>query len=141
MRILGIDYGTKRVGIAVSDESEFLASPRETMLRSKSLDADLARLKTLIDEEGIALVVVGLPINMDGTHGPMAEEAEAFASKLQDVSGLQVEFYDERLTSAEAERVLIEADVSRSKRKDLRDSLAATLILQGFLDRRRYSDE
>jgi len=141
MRILGIDYGTKRVGIAVSDESEFLASPRETLLRSKSLDADLARLKTLIDEEGIALVVVGLPINMDGTHGPMAEEAEAFASKLQDVSGLQVEFYDERLTSAEAERVLIEADVSRSKRKDLRDSLAATLILQGFLDRRRYSDE
>ena len=141
MRILGIDYGTKRVGIAVSDESEFLASPRETLLRSKSLDADLARLKTLIDEEGIALVVVGLPINMDGTHGPMAEEAEAFASKLQDVSDLQVEFYDERLTSAEAERVLIEADVSRSKRKDLRDSLAATLILQGFLDRRRYSDE
>jgi len=137
MRILGIDYGRKRMGIAISDESEFLASPRETMIRTQSLDKDLARFRRLLEEEDVESIVVGLPLNMDGSHGPMAEEASVFASQLREMSGLQVDLFDERLTSSEAERVLIQADVSRSKRKGLRDSLAAVLILQGFLDRRR----
>ena len=125
------------MGIAISDESEFLASPRETMIRTQSLDKDLARFRRLLEEEDVESIVVGLPLNMDGSHGPMAEEASVFASQLREMSGLQVDLFDERLTSSEAERVLIQADVSRSKRKGLRDSLAAVLILQGFLDRRR----
>jgi len=141
MRILGVDYGRKRLGIAVSDESEFLASPRKTMLRSRSLDSDLTKLKKLVVDEDVKWIVVGLPLNMDGSHGPMAEEASAFAARLHAVSGLPVDLFDERLTSSEAERVLVEADVSRGQRKTLRDSLAATLILQGFLDRRRNVTE
>jgi len=141
MRILGVDYGRRRIGLAVSDEEAFLASPLETLQRSRSLDRDLDSIADQARDLGAAEIVVGLPLNMDGSKGEMALETEAFARRLQQASGLDVSMWDERLTSSEAERVLLEGDVKRADRKRLRDKLAATLILQGFLDSRSRSAE
>jgi len=140
MRVLGVDYGRRRVGLAVSDDGAILARPLETLQRSHSLDRDLRTIARQANDLGAAEIVVGLPLNMDGSKGEMALEAEAFARRLQQASGLKVSMWDERLTSAEAERVLIEGDVNRRDRKRLRDKLAATLILQGFLDGRARID-
>ena len=137
MRILGIDYGRKRIGLAVSDETETLASPLPVHRRQRTLNHDLWTLKRLISSQGIGRIVIGLPLNMNGSQGEMAHESLAFAEQLAKMTGLQVEPIDERLTSAEAERVLIKGDVSRKKRRELRDGLAAVLILQSYLDKRR----
>ena len=137
MRILGIDYGRKRIGLAVSDETETLASPLPVHRRQRTLNHDLWTLKRLISSRGIGLIVIGLPLNMDGSQGEMANEALEFAEQLGALAGLEMVPVDERLTSAEAERALIQGDVSRKKRRELRDGLAAVLILQAFLDRRR----
>ena len=137
MRILGIDYGRKRIGLAVSDETETLASPLPVHRRQRTLNHDLWTLKRLIASQGVCRLVIGLPLNMDGTQGEMAEEALAFANQLSQLTELPFEPVDERRTSAEAERVLIQGDVSRKKRRELRDGLAAVLILQSYLDRRR----
>jgi putative Holliday junction resolvase len=140
MRVLGIDYGRRRIGLALSDEAGILASPLPTLVRGRSEKRDIAALRSLIDEHGLTAVVVGLPLNMDGSHGEMAREAERFADRIRQETGLRVELFDERLTSSEAERVLLEANVSRRRRKELRDSLSAVLILQGHLDRRNSPD-
>lgn len=137
MRILGIDYGRKRIGLAVSDETETLASPLPVHRRQRTLNHDLWTLKRLIASKGIARIVIGLPLNMDGSQGEMANEALAFAEQLGAMTGVEVEPSDERRTSAEAERVLVQGDVSRKKRRELRDGLAAVLILQSYLDQRR----
>jgi putative Holliday junction resolvase len=136
MRILGIDYGRRRLGLAVSDEEGVLASPVSTY-RRRSERQDLAYLVTLVAERGIGTIVVGLPLNMDGSLGGMAEEVAVFAERLKSLTNVPVVWFDERLTTQEAERVLVEADLSRKRRRPLRDALAATLILQGFLDRRQ----
>ena len=133
MRILGIDYGKKRLGLALSDEEETLASPL-SVYRRRNLDRDLAFLTHLVDEKDVGRVVVGLPRNMDGTLGEMSQEVLAFVGALKGKIDLSVDTFDERLTTAEAERVLIQADLSRKRRKTLKDSLAAVLILQGYLD-------
>jgi putative Holliday junction resolvase len=133
MRTLGIDYGRRRLGLALSDEDGLLASPVPARLRS-GLDEDLAFLADLARERAVAQVVIGLPQNMNGSLGEMALEVLAFARTLEEKLNLRVIPFDERLTSSEAERVLIQADLSRRQRRGLRDGLAAVLILQSYLD-------
>jgi len=136
MRFLGIDYGRKRIGLALSDEEGILASPLPVYLRVDE-KRDIVHLAALAQDRRVGGIVIGLPRHMDGSAGEMAREVETFADALRSAAGLATELFDERLTSREAERVLIEADVSRGRRKALRDGLSAVLILQGYLDRRR----
>ncbi|GAF91875.1 unnamed protein product, partial [marine sediment metagenome] len=138
--VLGIDYGRRRIGLALSDEAGILASPLPTYVRERSEARDITALTSLIDKHGVTAIVVGLPLNMDGSCGEMAREAEEFADRIRQETTLPVEMFDERLTSSEAERVLLEADLPRRRRKELRDSLSAVLILQGHLDRPNSSD-
>ncbi|MDD5264029.1 MAG: Holliday junction resolvase RuvX [Candidatus Bipolaricaulis sp.] len=140
MRVLGIDYGRKRMGLARSDEGAVLASPLPVYTRSGSDAEDLDRLVHLIGEQDVARIVIGWPLHMNGTEGEMADEVRALARELQTRTGLPVDFFDERWTSTQAEDALIAGDVSRRRRRDLRDGLAATLILQGFLDRERTAE-
>ena len=134
MRILGIDYGHRRLGIAVSDDEKILASPLPVYSR-RNLDVDLAFLLDIVKENEVERAVVGLPRNMNGSIGRMAKEVLSFAGKLQRKINIPVSTFDERMTSVEAERVLVETNLSRKRRKGLRDSIAAVLILQGYLDR------
>ncbi len=138
-RYLGVDLGTRRIGVALSDELGLIAQALPTLELPTEEDALLA-IRGLIDRYGVAEVVVGLPKNMDGTVGPAAEKALAFARRLEEGGGVKVTMWDERLTSKAAERLLIEADVRRAKRKRIVDQIAAVLILQGFLDRRRHQE-
>lgn len=135
MRIMGLDVGTKTIGVAVSDPLGWTAQG-VTTLRRKNKNADLAALKEIIERFGVEEIVVGLPRNMDGTLGPRAKEASDFARGLKAVLGLPVHLYDERLTTVAADKVLLEADLSRRRRRAVVDQVAATIILQGYLDRR-----
>jgi putative Holliday junction resolvase len=134
-RVLALDLGEKRIGLAVSDPEGLLASGRGVYLR-RGLEEDLAYLERLVAEEGIGEVVLGLPQKMDGSLGPEAQGVLNFKALLEERLKLPVALFDERLTTAEAERVLLEADLSRRKRKGVRDELAAVLILQGYLNAR-----
>jgi putative Holliday junction resolvase len=136
MRILGIDYGRRRLGLAISDEGGILASPLSVYER-RGEEEDLIFLSNLVLERRAGRIVLGLPLNMDGSSGEMADEVIAFAAALREESGLSVVTFDERLTSIEAERVLVQANLSRKRRKGLRDSLSAVLILQGYLESQR----
>lgn len=136
MRILGIDYGTKRLGLALSDEGEILASPLPVRIRTTPAE-DMKFLASLVQERKIGKIVLGLPLNMDGSQGEMARAVQGFAAELERGCTVPVILFDERLTTSEAERVLVQADISRKKRKNLRDGLAAVLILQGYLDSQR----
>lgn len=133
-RYLAVDLGTRRIGVAVSDELGLTAQALPTIEPASEEDA-LAAIRSLIGRYGVQGVVVGLPKNMNGTLGPAAEQAVAFAKRLEEGGLAEVTMWDERLTSRAAERLLIEADVRRSKRKRIVDQMAAVLILQGFLDR------
>ena len=132
-RILGIDYGTRRVGIAISDPTAMLATPLsvETV---RSMEETVAVVTRIAREREIVRIVVGMPINMNGTMGAMALEAERFVELLRTASGLPVDVTDERLSTSLVERVLLDADLSRGRRKEVRDKLAAQVILQGYLD-------
>jgi putative Holliday junction resolvase len=132
-QLLGIDVGTKTLGLAVSDPGRTVAMPLQTIQR-KGLLRDLDQLARIVAERGIQDVVVGLPLNMDGTPGEMAEEADLIAQRLTETCGVTAHRWDERLTTAQVERMLIGADVSRRRRKRVVDKLAATVILQGYLD-------
>lgn len=136
-RLIGIDAGTKTLGLALSDVQRMIASPLETIQRSK-FSADAARLFELASHHKISGFVLGLPANLDGTEGPRAQATRAFARNINKLSELPVLLWDERLTTAQAERMLIAADTSRKRRAEVIDKLAATLILQGALDRMRY---
>ena len=136
MRTLGIDYGRRRLGLAISDGGGILASPLSVYERRGEKE-DLTFLSTLVLERKAGRIVLGLPLNMDGSSGEMADEVIAFAAALREESGLPVLTFDERLTSIEAERVLVQANLSRKRRKGLRDSLSAVLILQGYLESQR----
>ena len=136
MRILGIDYGTRRLGLALSDEGEILASPLPVCVRT-TIKEDLHFLAGLIREKQVGKIILGLPLNMDGSQGEMARVVQEFADELRSECNVPVVLFDERLTTSEAERVLVHADISRKKRKNLRDGLAAVLILQGYLDSQR----
>jgi putative Holliday junction resolvase len=135
-RLIGIDAGTRTLGLALSDVRRSVASPLETIRRTK-FTADASRLLALAAEHAIAGFVLGLPINLDGSEGPRAQATRAFARNLNKLSPLPILLWDERLTTAEAERVLLAADASRKRRAEVIDKMAATLILQGALDRMR----
>ena len=132
--LIGIDAGTKTLGLAISDLSLTIASPLETIKRKK-FSKDVERLKEIVEGNGIAGMVLGLPRNLDGTEGPRAQSTRALARNLNRLFSLPILLWDERLTTSQAERMLIEADTSRKRRGEIIDKLAATLILQGALDR------
>lgn len=136
MRILAIDHGTKRVGIAVSDELALMAQPLE-FFPAEPMEALLARLEALVREKEVALVLVGMPRNMNGTYGPAARKVQEFADLLQKALSVPIKTWDERLTSAQANRLLIEGNVRRAKRKEKVDKMAAAILLQSYLDSRR----
>ena len=136
MRKLGIDYGDARLGFALSDPMGIIASPLEVYSR-KYEAADLKYIAELIKAKEVDTVIIGLPVNMDGTKGERAEKSVAFGDKLKSVSGVKVEYMDERLSTVSAERFLIEGNVRREKRKEVIDKIAAQIILQNFLDKRR----
>ena len=133
-RLLGIDLGTKTIGLALSDVTRMIASPLTTIRRTK-LKADLELLRQIVGEHKISGFVMGLPRNLDGTDGPRVQATRAFIRNLQQAIPLPVLLWDERLTTAAAERMLIDADQSRKRRAEVIDKLAATLILQNALDR------
>jgi putative Holliday junction resolvase len=136
MSVLGVDLGTKRIGLAISDPSERVALPAG-MLASRGRGADLAAIGSLARERGVSRIVVGLPLHMNGRAGPEAEAARAFAKELEARSGIPVDVLDERWSSVEAERTLRETGQSGRKRKPgAADTLAATLLLRTFLERR-----
>lgn len=137
--ILGLDIGTKTIGLALSDLTRTIASPLETLQRGKFKDTVL-RLRTIIDEHGIGALVLGLPINMDGSEGPRAQSVRQFAANLAEVIDIDICFWDERLSTVAVEGAMLEADLTRARRKQLVDKLAATYILQGALDRMANAD-
>jgi len=133
VRILGIDYGERRVGLALSDPFGSLALP----LRVAEVTGDKQAVRAVgeaVEEFDVERIVVGLPLNMNGTEGPMAEKVRAFVSRVGQACGIPVEMWDERLSTGLVERTLLQADVSRKKRRKVRDKLAAQVILQGYLD-------
>lgn len=136
--LAGLDLGTKTIGVAVSDLGLTLATPRGTIRRSKfTRDAEL--LLELLQKEEAGAIVIGLPVNMDGSEGPRAQATRAFVRNLGQKCELPVAFWDERLSTVAAERALIGMDVSRAKRAERIDAAAAAFILQGALDRLSFS--
>ncbi|MDD2620118.1 MAG: Holliday junction resolvase RuvX [Syntrophomonadaceae bacterium] len=133
MRIMGLDVGEKRIGIAVSDPMGWTAQSHSVLYRKHNA-GDFKYLIQLCKELEVEKIIVGYPRNMNGTIGPKALEIEEFAKELGKHTILAIEFWDERLTTRSAERVLLEADISRHKRKHIIDKLAAAYILQGYLD-------
>ena len=131
---MGLDLGTKTIGIAVSDSRLTIATARETLKRKKfTLDAQT--LLEMAEKEEVFAFVLGLPLNMDGSEGPRAQATKAFVRNLQPLTDLPIVLWDERLSTVAAERAMIEADMSRQKRSEKIDSVAAAFILQGALDR------
>lgn len=133
MRILGVDYGDSRVGLAVSDEMRVLASPLPP-LQTGSMRKTIDEVAKIARETGAAVIVVGLPLNMNGTEGPQAGKVRAFGSKLGEVTGAEIVYKDERLTTVQAHRAFDQAGVSKSRRSRLVDSVSAQIILQSYLD-------
>ena len=133
MRILAIDHGTKRIGLAVSDELGVIAQPLE-FVAAEPFAAFLARVKEIIREKQVELLLVGMPRNMDGSYGPAALKVEEFTAVLRDAIAIPIKTWDERLTSAQANRLLIQAGVRRDKRKKKVDQTAAAILLQSYLD-------
>jgi putative Holliday junction resolvase len=133
--LLGLDLGTKAIGVAASDQSRLIASPVDTIIRGKRLGPVLDKLFELYDGRKCAGLVVGLPVNMDGTEGPRAQSARTFVINLRQRRDIPVALWDERLSTAAVERALIEADTSRQRRGEIVDKLAAAWILQGAIDR------
>jgi putative Holliday junction resolvase len=132
-RLMGLDLGTKTIGVATSDLTRSIATPVETIARTK-FTADAERLLLIAARENIGLIVLGLPVNMDGSEGPRAQSTRAFSRNLGRLTATPILFWDERLSTAAVERMLIAADASRAKREAVVDKLAAAWILQGALD-------
>ena len=135
-RLLGLDLGEKNIGLALSDRLLMVATPMETLKRGK-FTADAARLDIIISEHAIGGLVVGLPLNMDGSDGPSAQSARAFGRNWVNRSTLPLIFWDERLSTMAVTRTLLDADASRKRRGEVVDKMAAAYILQGALDRLR----
>lgn len=136
MRILGLDYGSKTVGVAISDPFGWTAQGIETINRKdeNNLIYTISRLKEIINEYNIEKIVLGLPKNMNNTEGERAEKTLKFQRRLEKEFGLEVDMWDERLSTVGAKRTLLEADISRKKQKKVIDKMAAVFILQGYLD-------
>ncbi|MDQ7070471.1 MAG: Holliday junction resolvase RuvX [Rhodobacterales bacterium] len=132
--LIGLDLGTKTIGVAVSDGILSVATPLETV-RRKKFGVDAARLQEIITERAIGGIILGLPFNMDGSEGPRCQSTRAFARNLARLTELPIGYWDERLSTVAAERALLEADTSRKRRAEVIDHVAASYILQGVLDR------
>lgn len=135
-KILGLDLGTKTIGVAVSDAMRYSATPLETIKRTK-FTQDAERIIALVAENGAVALILGLPLNMDGTEGPRVQSTRAFARNLGQKLDLPIAFWDERLSTSAVTRMMIEADLRRDRRAEVVDKLAASYILQGALDRLR----
>ena len=133
MRILAIDHGTKRMGIALSDELKMIAQPVE-FIPAEPFAQFLTRLKQLLHAKEVELILVGLPRNMNGSYGPAALKVQDFVAVLKNAVTVPIKMWDERLTSAQANRFLIEGNVRREKRKEKVDKMAAAILLQSYLD-------
>lgn len=133
MRIMGLDVGDKTIGVALSDPLGWTAQGLE-VIRRDTLEKDFRRLCQIIEEYAVEKILVGLPKNMNATIGPQGEKVLAFIERLKEHTDLPIKTWDERLSTVAAERMLIQADVSRSKRKKVIDKMAAAVILQGYLD-------
>ena len=136
-RLLGLDLGEKTIGLALSDRLLTVATPLETLKRGK-FSADAARLENIISAQGIGGLVVGLPLNLDGSDGPSAQSARAFGRNWAARSDMPLAFWDERLSTMAVTRTLLDADQSRKRRGEVVDKMAAAYILQGALDRLRH---
>jgi putative holliday junction resolvase len=132
--IAGLDLGDKTIGVAISDLRRSVATPTEVIRREK-FTLDAARLLALLTDRKVCAILLGLPLNMDGSEGPRVQATRAFARNLERLTDLPVGFWDERLSTVAAERALLEADTSRKRRKEVIDQVAAGYILQGALDR------
>ena len=137
-RIMGLDLGTKTIGVAISDGMRYSATPLETIKRTK-FTADAIRLDELIAQNAIVAVILGLPLNMDGSEGPRVQSTRAFARSLAQRITLPIAFWDERLSTSAVTRMMIQADMRRDRRAEVVDKLAASYILQGALDRLRHA--
>ncbi|MGG4342901.1 Holliday junction resolvase RuvX [Paenibacillus lautus] len=135
-KIMGLDYGDRRIGVAISDVFGWTAQGVEVIERRRD-EGELDRIAALVKDNEVGEIVVGLPKNMNGTIGPRSEICMEFASTLRESLSLPVHLWDERLSTVSAERTLLEADVSRKKRKQVVDKMAASLILQNYLDSKR----
>jgi putative holliday junction resolvase len=139
-RLLGLDVGTKTIGMALSDTTLLIASPFDTIRRSRFRD-DVQRLAAEIEKHGVGGVVVGLPISLEGGEGPRSQGVRQFAKNLLEHIDKPVAFWDERLSTAAVERQMIEADLSRKRRAEIIDKVAAAYILQGLLDRLAHAEK
>jgi len=137
MRALGLDLGTRRIGVAISDDGGTIASPIETLARGRDHEADHAAVAALVEEWGAGVVVVGLPLSLDGTNGPAATSALAEADELRAALDVPVETHDERFTTVTADHQLREQGVRGRKRTAVIDQAAAAILLQSWLDQRR----
>lgn len=135
--LMGLDLGEKTIGVAVSDRMRGVASPLETV-RRKKFKLDSARLLEIAADRGIGGIVLGLPMNMDGSEGPRCQSTRAFARNLSQLTDIPIGFWDERLSTVAAEKALLEADTTRKRRGQVIDHVAAGYILQGALDRLRF---
>jgi len=133
MKILGLDVGSRRIGVAVSDALGITAQPAGVVRRGEG-DEAIDEIGRIASEKGVTEIIVGLPLNMNATRGERARDAAAFAGRLEERLGLPVKLWDERLSTAQAERLMISADTSRGKRKRKIDKLAAQIVLQSYLD-------
>src|SRR6266404_5575731 len=139
MRILALDHGTKRIGVAVSDEMKMIATPLE-YIPAEPFAEFLARLREILREKEVELIIIGMPRNMDGSYGPAALKVQEFVAVLKESIAVPIKLWDERLTSAQANRFLIAAQVRRSKRKEKVDQTAAAILLQSYLDSLGFSN-
>ena len=139
-RLLGLDVGTKTIGLALSDVSRSIATPYDTIRRTKFTE-DAQVIRDIVQQQEVGALVIGLPINLDGSEGARAQSTRAFARNLGPIVKLPILFWDERLSTAAVERHLIEADASRKRRAEVVDRMAAAYILQGALDRLRRMAE
>ncbi len=139
-RLLGLDVGTKTIGLALSDVTRSIATPYDTIRRGK-FTSDAKTINGIVEQMGVGGLVIGLPINLDGSEGPRAQSTRAFARNLGHHVAVPIAFWDERLSTAAVERHLIEAGASRKRRAEVVDRMAAAYILQGALDRLKRAGE
>jgi len=140
MRVMGLDFGTRRIGVALSDPDGVIASPLVSLVRHGAR-RDVAALRELAREHEVGEIVVGLPVHLDGRRGPEAEAARAFARQVAESTGLPVDTFDERWTTVQAERALRESGRRGRKRREVVDAVAASILLSAWLERRRARRE
>jgi putative Holliday junction resolvase len=134
LTLLGVDYGERRIGLAITDAMEMIASPMQTLQNDKTF---IARLKEIVRAHNVDTVVVGMPLKLDGSRGPAAEKTARFADELQGELDADVTTFDERLTTVQAERSMLRHDISRKKRAQRRDEMAAQFMLQTYMDAKK----